>query len=359
MFDQVVTALEQQEFAAAARLLKQWQQTSPQDPWLRLAIGRYQEEQRDFEKAATTYRYLLQKVNHAKVMAQARQGIQRVQDKLAQQREHALTQAQQEPGSSDPALLLLDPVAGEARQLAAAGLAKVMGMDLYTARMLLPSKQWRIYRVGQAGELQYFARSLRQAQTQAQTIRLSQVKDIAVFRVQSLQAVKPQGSVICENAAGQKGTISFLWQEVSQWVQGQLPLFESVVDLDAWGKLKRKEATQDYAEVIDLHLHGRNCILRFCDRTYQHRQSISFDDGGETTLRHHWNQLKTFVSRTLDGQCWSDFSSFGESSLEYLDLLPNFPSHINLPRAAPCPWDAAFHLYSSLCFLRYVRPSHD
>ncbi|MDA0674499.1 MAG: tetratricopeptide repeat protein, partial [Cyanobacteria bacterium] len=122
MQDFVDAALNQGDYRVAADLLQTWKQKSPDDPWLMLAIGRYQEATGRWESAEKTYLRLLRRVTLPKLMTQARQGIQRVQTHLAQAREEALETARALPGNQDPGLLCLEPIPAEARPAAAQGL---------------------------------------------------------------------------------------------------------------------------------------------------------------------------------------------------------------------------------------------
>jgi hypothetical protein len=240
MYDQVSAALSNQKLTQAAQLLKQWQRTKPQDPWLKLATANYWEAKDELEKAQVAYARILQSVSNSKVLRQARDGVQRVRDQLAQQREHELQAAKHQGDLKGAAVLVLAPVMGEQRESAIQGLAQVMNLDLYTARMRLPSLHWRLFRVGPAGEIQYFWEKLQTHGTPAQWLTIDQVKALPVFRVVQVQDFTPQLTVICQNAAGQKGTIALDWSEVNQWVMGQLPIFESVVDLSPRGKFEAK-----------------------------------------------------------------------------------------------------------------------
>lgn len=354
MYDLVSAALAAQQLTQAAQLIKQWQQKNPQDPWLKLGMGNYWEAKAEFEKAQITYTRLLQSTANAKVLSQAREGVQRVRDRLAQQREHDLSVAKQQPGAGAAAVLVLEPVMGDRREPAVQGLARTMQIDAYTARTRLPSKTWRLLRVGPAGELQYFCEQLRSEGTPAHWATIDQVKGLATFRVQAIQTVEPHLTVVCQNSGGQRGTIQLDWGDISQWVVGQLPIYESVVDLDVRGKLKRKDATQDYGEVIDWHLHGRGCVLRFCDRTYKYREAISLPPGDELPspliAATAWKAMKRYFENSIPSAPMVDFSGFGESALDLIDLLPSFEAHIDLKRSLPSNWDRAFHLYSSVRF---------
>ncbi|NET53324.1 MAG: hypothetical protein F6K09_33100 [Merismopedia sp. SIO2A8] len=143
-----------------------------------------------------------------------------------------------------------------------------------------------------------------------------------------------------------------------------MPIFEDVVDLGAYNKLQRKEKTQDYAQVYDLHLPQRRCILRFCDRLYQFNEGVPINvlEHPElpqvyATTRLKWNalttNLKTNVEPTLS---WTDFTGFGPTALDHLDLMDGFNAHINLFRKEETKWDHAFQLYSGAALWHYLEP---
>lgn len=360
-YEAVLAAIERRDFTAAANLIKQWQPSS--DPWRSLAAGRYFEAINNSEKAIDAYRRALQQSTQNRLMTQARQGIQRIQTAQAEAREKSLNEAKSQPGGEAQALLILEPVQGEARQTAAQGLAEVMQLDVYTARMTIPGQHWRLYRVGQLGELEYFGRQLLERHTPAFWVPFEQVKALSVFQVQYIDRIQAdQVTVVCQNPAGQLGKIAFGWSEVSQRVRGRLPIFESVVDVGPWGKLQRKQQTQDYAEVIDLHLFGRKSMLRFCDRTYQYRQSAALAEGHQPDdialpiSQHTWNQLKQRLEQII-APLHDDFTGFSDRAFDFLDLLPSFPAHLALVRREPSDWDKVFQLYSGLCYLRYQPKS--
>jgi hypothetical protein len=354
MYDLVSAALEAQQLTQAGQLIKQWQQKNPQDPWLKLAMAQYWEARAEFEKAQVIYTRVLQSTANTKVLSQARAGVQRVRDHLAQQREHSLRVAKQQPGAELAAVLALEAVTGDRREAAAQGLAQVMQLDAYTARTRLSSKHWRLLRVGPAGEQQYFCERLAAAGTPVSSITIDQIKDLKTFRVEAIEAVAPQLRVVCQNSAGQRGTIELDWADITQWLIGQLPIYESVVDLDARGKLKRKDSTQDYSEIMDWHLHGRQCVLRFCDRTYKYREALPLpphqDWPSPLMAATAWKAMKQYFETCMLAAPIADFSGFGESALDLIDLLPTFDTYIDLGRSMPNAWDGAFHLYSALRF---------
>ncbi|HEY9639361.1 MAG TPA: tetratricopeptide repeat protein [Coleofasciculaceae cyanobacterium] len=361
MLDQVAAAFNRQDYKTAAQLLKQLRQQSPDNVWVRLYIARLQEVSGKGEAANALYRQLLQETTNAKVMAQAREGLLRLEAEAKAQRQSTLSQATADPANAGLGFLILEPIANASKTTAAQNFARIMKLDAYTARLLLPSRGWRLYRVGAVGELQLYGQEVRQAGIPVFWAALSDIQKIRVFRVQHLQEASPKPTVVCKNEVDQLGSLSFDWSEVANRVTGLLPIFEDVVDLDVRNKLTHREETQDYAQVVDLHLPKRNCILRFCDRTYQFQNGVVFDashDGGlpnaQATLRIRWNQLTGFLENCLaPASAWSDFSTFAETALEQLVLVKDFPAHMDLFRKAPTQWDRAFQLYSCLIFHRF------
>lgn len=363
MQDAIAAALEKRDFRAAAALLQQWKQQDARDPKFLLMVGRYQEATERWEQAEKTYLRLLRQTPNQKLIGQARQGIQRVQSHREQAREEAIETARARPDGKEPGVMCLEPVPTEQRQAAAQGLAKVLGIDAYMARLQIPSREWRLYRVGPIGDLEYYSHSLTEAQVPAFWVKHAEIKAIPVFNTTHFRRVQPQAEVVCKNADGQLGTIAFEWSEVSQIIRGQLPMFESVVDTGAWRQLQRKEKTQDYAEVIDLHLHRRQCILRLCDRTYDYGQSGSLSNADaihdqRLLTRPHWQALTTYIREQTAVPTRDKFANFGEGAIEMLDLLPPIQPQLHLSRVRETNWDPAFHLYSSLYYLRHAETAN-
>ncbi|NET31799.1 MAG: tetratricopeptide repeat protein [Cyanothece sp. SIO1E1] len=362
MNKQVATAFERQDYRAAAKLLKDWQRQSPQDPWLKLYVGRLQEVSGKLPAAVETYRQVLKAASrngNNKLAVQARQGLQRIEATEQATRQQAIAQAKAAPLGNEPGLLVLEPVSGESRSNAAQGIAKVMKIDPYTARMQLPSRGWRLFRVGPMGELEFYGQALQAAGVPVFWQSLVNITTVRVFRAEYFQELGFQPVIVCKNEQDQLGAIRFEWSEVSQQVVGLLPIFEQVVDLDVRNKLQRKEQTQDYVQICDLHLPGRQCLIRFCDRTYQFQQGVSLHSASgspgqstQATTRINWNKLLDHLKNHIKTPIWSDFTTFGEGALEYISILGSFSSHIDIFRRADSNWDPAFHLYSSLVFLQ-------
>ena len=354
MLEEIAAALDRQDYKTAAQLLKQLQQTSPDSLWVKLYAGRLQEASGKKAAAAAAYRQVLQGTTNPKLVNQAREGLQRLKSAKSMSEPAPVANT----ANSGTGFLVLEPIAPEARQSVAQSFAQVMKLDAYTARLLLPSRGWKLYRVGTLSEMQGYTQALRRVGMPVFCVSLAAVQKIRVFRVQSFEAASPQVKVICQNEADELGALSFHWSEVANRVAGSLPIFEDVVDLGAFNKLKRKEQTQDFAQMMDLHLPKRGCILRLCDRSYQFDQGVVFDasqDGAisasQTTTRIHWNKMLAFLDDRLTAvPLWSDFSVFADSALEHLDFVTSLTPHIDILRKAPSNWDSAFHLYSGLVY---------
>lgn len=357
MLDQIAAAFDRKDYKTAAQLVKQLQQQSPNHPWVKFYIGRLQEVSGKAQAAEAIYRQLLQEATNSRLAAQAREGLQRLETIAQIHRQQAIAQAKADPANAGLGFLILEPIANEARQAAAQQFARIMKLDAYTARLILPSRSWKLYRTGNLGELQIYGQELRAAGISAFWVSLAAIEKIRVFRVQYFQSASPQVTVICQDENDQVGSLTFHWSEVANRVEGMLPIFEDVVDVGAFNKLQRKEQTQDFAQLLDLHLPKRKCILRLCGRTYQFQQGVVFDasqDGSmptaQTTTRLRWNKLLEFLDDRLAAvPVWADFSAFADSALEHLDLV-TLPAHIDIFRKEPSQWDPAFQLYSSLVF---------
>ena len=131
-------------------------------------------------------------------------------------------------------------------------------------------------------------------------------------------------------------------------VSGQLPIFEKVIDIGHWGRTVHKESVQDYAQVMDLHLPKRQCVLRLCDRLYQYTQGVTLARADEINSRIKWNNLLQQILKTIDAPHQKEFTRFSKDALEFIKIMPAIKSHLDIDRRAPSDWDLAFHLYSSL-----------
>ena len=359
METRVTTALKASDYRQAAKLLKQWQAQEPQNPLLRLYAGQLQEQTNRLDVAETHYLKLLKQNPGSKIMSQARAGIQRIREKRQAKKADTLNQAKAIEGGSQVAILAIAALpqtqTEPAQQQAIQGVANLFNLDAYTARLKIPSAGFRIHRIGPWGEISYYQKALQTLNISTYTAKINNIKALQVFQICYFEALSPQLTVICKSVGGQLGKISFDSTEVSQQVSGQLPIFEQVVDIGNWGKTIHKEKVQDYTQVMDLHLSGRKIVLRLCDRLYQYQKGISLTaNRKELNSRIQWDQLLTHLNQTTSAPHHKEFTRFGKSALEFINLLPPIHPNLDIDRRAPSHWDQAFHLYSSLCYLNPI-----
>ncbi|MBE9076882.1 tetratricopeptide repeat protein [Romeria aff. gracilis LEGE 07310] len=363
MYELVAAALAQQDYRRAAQLLKQWHQAAPGDPLVLLYAAKLQEATLKLDAAEKNYLKLLKQATHPKLMRQAREGLNRVQQARAAQLAEAPKAVRHSTSPDDLGLLILEPPPEPNRETAAQGLAQVLKLDLYTARMQLPTRSLRLQRVGDLTAIQAWGRALREVQTPAFWASVADLRAIQVFQICYFQQLGTQPVIVCKNSAGQLGTIAFAWAEVSQRLSGQVPFFEQVADIGPWGKPLHKEKTQDYVQLLDLHLEKRQIILRLCDRTYLYAKAATpvptAQNGNRLNLklssRIQWNYLLQHIHQTVMTPLHTDFTPFGTGALEFFKILPSIEAHLSISRRASSEWDQAFQLYSGLLFLKHMN----
>ena len=354
MIDEVAIAFDSKDYHTVAKLLKQLLKESPDNPWVQFYLGRLHEVSGKRQDAEKVFRQLLRSATNAKIISLARQGLQRLQEIEQEERQRAIAQATSDPNNTDIGILILEPISNELKTTAAQKFAKIMQLDPYTARLVLPSRSWRLYRTGAIGELKFYGEQLRKAEIPCFWARIADIQKIQVFQVKHFQESTTQATVVCRNQLNTLGSLTFDWSEVKARVVGLLPIFEEVVDLNARRKLERKTQTQDYAQFCDLHLPARSCILRLYDNGYEFHQGVEITPQiSQSTIRINWNNLLNWMEQQLPTvKLWSDFTPFGETVLDQTEMLGQIQSHIHLFRREKTNWDPAFHLYSGLIFVK-------
>lgn len=348
---QIVAALEVCDYKQVTQLLKQWQLSEPANPLLRLYAAQLQEKTNRLEAAEKNYLKLLKQTPNSKVMGQARAGLQRVQKRQVTKKTTDLEQARTVEGGGEPALLAIASPPAAHRQQTIEGISKVFNLDAYTAKLKVPTAGFRLHRTGTWEEISYYRKALQQAKVPTLSAKVSDIKSLQTFQICYFETLSPQPSVICKSAGGQLGKIAFSWAEISQRVNGQLPIFEQVIDLGPWGRTIHKEQVQDYAQVVDFHLPKRQIVLRLCDRLYKYQQGMALSPQPEINSRILWNQLITQINAATNSPQHSEFTRFGKAALDFISILPPIKPNLDIDRRAPSDWDIAFHLYSGLCYL--------
>ncbi|MDZ8027927.1 MAG: tetratricopeptide repeat protein [Nostoc sp. SerVER01] len=354
MIEQVAIAFDNKDYQTAAKLLKQLQKESPEHPWVQFYLGRLHEVSGKYQDAEKIYRQLLRDTTNTKILTLAREGLRRLQEIEQEERQRAIAKATSEPSKTELGVLILEPLNNELKAEASRKFAQIMQTDPYTARLMLPSRGWRLYRTGQVGELKFYGEQLQQAGIPCFWTTITTIQEIQVFQVKYFSESQLKATVVCSNQANQLGSLTFDWSEVTARVVGLLPIFEQVVDIDAHGKLERKTQTQDYAQFCDLHLPARRSILRLYDNGYEFQQGLEIiPQVSQNTIRINWNSLSNWIDQQLPQvKTWSDFTPFADTALDQTEMLGQIESHIHLFRREQTNWDSAFHLYSGLVFVK-------
>jgi tetratricopeptide (TPR) repeat protein len=355
--DQVAQALDRQDYRTATQLLKGLWQEMPENPWVQIYRARLYEAANKADQAEQVYRQLLKDVTNPKIALAARQGLQRLQDSVVAARQQEIAVAAAAPGREEPGILVLESIEPETRQAAAMHLAKIFQLEPYAARMLMPNRGWRLYRMGTLGELDLYQSQMAEAKIPAFSVATERLQTVPVYQVKYLQDFEPQVVVVCADGEKQAGEVKFAWSEVTQMVEGALPMLERVVDTDArdGAARVRKESTQDYARVCDLHLPGRSLVLRFYDRSYNFHEGVAFADEGSldaANTRIQWNALMVFLKQHLNVPVWSEFMPFAEIAMDFPHLLETIKPQIDLFGQEGNVWASAFELYSGLGYWR-------
>ena len=68
-----------------------------------------------------------------------------------------------QPSNNEAGILVLEPIPKEQKTLAVPKLAQIIQIDPYTARLMLLSSYWKVYRREKIGELQFYGAELQQA----------------------------------------------------------------------------------------------------------------------------------------------------------------------------------------------------
>ncbi len=374
----IADAIERQDYRTATQHLKPLIQQSPENIWVRFYVARVHEASGKTDQAERLYRQLLKSETNRKIVTASRQGIQRIQASEQEERQAAIAQATTASGRTALGGLILEPLTPDIRDTVTQDFARLMQLEPYAARLLLPTRNWRFYRTGKLGELQVYVKALKAIGVPAFCAALEDLAQIPVVQTRSLSLAN--GTVTVQPLAPEHPKIQFRPQEVRACLEGALPLFESVVVVDISRRKKeqyvRKEQVQDYAKVLDLHLP--NQIIRLCDQTYRFAQADHQGKNSRTEIQDNrdldaltpdaryeslpqkWAKLLRQLPAEMPEVVKSDrFKAFAATVLDQEDFLRRIQAQIELSNASALvfhdeapPWHEAFHLYSSLMFVR-------
>lgn len=371
MFKEIAEALDRQDYQTAARLVNDFQTLENDNPWLKFYQARLNEIKGEIGLAGQEYRKMLQVSTNPQLIAQIRQGIARLEaiervevEQQQQQRQAALAKAKTNPSNREMGLLILEPVANEEKQPLAQKFAQIFKIDAYSARLQIPSRSWRLYRIGAMAELDVYVHDLRKEGIPCFCQPIKAINQPRVYLARYFQTIQPEATLVYQSSPSDlSASITFDWSEVTAVVEGILPIFGECVDMDVRRNQVRKISILDYAQIIDLHLKKQDLIIRICDRNYHFQAGITFSDHQQsrerqTTNRDNWNHFASYLKQQLAAvPLWSDFAPFAETTADFYELLPMVNPHLDLLRIEDTYWDTAFQLYSALIFLEKTPPT--
>lgn len=363
LLDDVAQAFDRKDYRSATIALKQLWQLQPENPQVQLYRGRLYEIAGNLTQADSTYKHLLKVLSTPKIMAQARQGLDRVLLLDQEQRRREVALSVSAPDQDQQGILILEAIDPAHRTAAAQALAQIMNVDSYSARTHMPSRGWRIYRMGPIGEMKLYGQQLQAQGIPCFWVKSANFETPQLFQVQVVQAETPKVELVCVNGEGKTGAVSFDWSEVGQWVKGRLPILDRPLEFDPLRReisaRSRKEEVRDFALVLDLHLPARNCILRFCDRNYRFDQGVDFTPDiplAQTVTRSQWNGIVEWITTELQAPhtatLWDDFNAFRETAIEFPHLLKAIDPGFYLQGQENSRFNPTFHLYSLLAFCK-------
>lgn len=370
MIKEIAEALDRQDYQTAARLVNDFQTLENDNPWLKFYQARLNEIKGEIGLAGQEYRKMLQVSTNPQLLAQIRQGIARLEaiervevEQQQQQRQAALEKAKTNPSNREMGLLILEPVPNEEKQPLALKFAQIFKIDAYSARLQIPSRSWRLYRVGAMAELEVYVDDLRKEGIPCFCQSITAINRPKVYLARYFRAIQPEATLVYQSAHDLTASITFDWSEVTAVVEGILPIFGECVDMDVRRNQVRKISILDYAQIIDLHLKKQDLIIRICDRIYNFQAGITFSDHQQSrerqaTNRDNWNHFASYLKQKLTAvPLWSDFPTFAETTADFYELLPMVNPHLDLLRIEDTYWDTAFQLYSTLIFLEKTPPT--
>lgn len=357
---EIAQLIQQCQWQEAKSLLAHWRSQYPDEPQLKLLEAHLAYAMGNVSEAEAMFREILKSQAPASVWAEARQGLRQIEEdefKRRQQRAKEIAESSPEQGLGFLALLPVPPENVSLRSRAVERLARILRTDLYTAKFKLPTRHLKIIRLGAIAELQAHGEELQQAQIPAvwiskQAIEQIPLKQVRYFEVLGLGEVR---------AIHHQGDTRFALAEVSARVEGVLPTYGNVFDLNAKYQIIRREQMLDRVRICDFHLPQRQLILRFHDSNYQFSQGVQVPVSQplpnlKPTVHQRWQALMTwFASAMPHSRIYDHFSHFQDMLMMYPDFVKEITPRIELCRPKPQLVDNCFEIYSATLFLIQQR----
>ncbi|MBF2056538.1 MAG: tetratricopeptide repeat protein [Cyanobacterium sp. T60_A2020_053] len=364
MFVEIELAIETKNFDQAKILIEKIPPQEEKHLWQNYYYGLIAEENNNIIEAEEKYRQVLKDsiFPNPNIIKRIREGLGRIQNiknlqkaqekqSLQQQKADIFNKLKDHHNQDELAVLILKPVSVDDKNNLAKNFAEILELDIYTAKLQIPTRHWRLLKTGKWQELQSYYLMFERFSIPSFCYPIQAINTIQVYQVNYLESFNDKISVICENKAQQVINFTVDINEVSSQVEAMLPIFEMSLHTDTKGKLVRKKTTLDYINFYDLHIKNQNLIIRFNDNRYQ------FEQGNKNfleakTSREKWLSLTKFIQNNLSNiTLYSDYTPFAESVVQFPKMLKQIDAKVQLFRKEETLWDEAFQLYSGVVFL--------
>ncbi|MGI0483348.1 tetratricopeptide repeat protein [Geminocystis sp. CENA526] len=365
MFEEVKLSIDNENYDQAKEILGKLLKEGKNELWIRYYQALILEKQGDLAQSEANYRLIVKDSIYPdqKLLKLIRDAIERIvkinqekqkitEDKEKEIKTKKLQDFHNDENSKDLAVLVLQPVKSEEKKFLAPKLAKIMGIDNYTATLQIPTRSLRLYKTGNLGNLSYYQSELSQAEIPCFCQRIKDINKMKVYQVLFIISDENEVNILCENDQEKEINVTFQWEEIKNKIQALIPIFEMTLHIDAKGKPQKKKSTLDYGKFYDLHLKSQNLILRFSDQFYKFEQGLSIAKDVKT-VKEKWHYLTNYFEDKMPNKpIWSDFTLFAEGAVQFPEMLKYITAHVNLFRREETLWDEAFQLYSGLIFLQ-------
>jgi len=348
--------LQQCQWQKAQSALETWRSQFPHEPQLKVLEARLAYSMGNASQAEAMFREILRSATQAHILAEARKGLKQIEEdaiRRRKQRAEEIASAGADQGLGFLALLPVNPDNVSLRSKTVERLARIMGTDIYTAKFKLPTRYLKIIRMGAIADLQSYGEALQQAEIPAVWISLKAISAIPLLEVKYFELLG-LGEV---RALHDQGDTRFTLAEVSARVEGILPTYGNVFDIDAKHQIIRREQVLDRVRICDFHLPKHNLILRFHDSNYQFNQGMQIAINQplahvKPTVQQRWQTLLTWFADAMPHtRIHDDFSHFQDMLKMYPDFLKEVTPRIVLFRPKPQLVDNCFEVYSATVFL--------
>jgi hypothetical protein len=348
--------LQQCQWQDAQSALQTWRSQYPQEPLLKILEARLAYAMGQVSQAEAIFREILKSATQVNILMEARKGLKKIEeDEIRRRKQRAAELANSDTGQGLGFLALL-PVSPDniaLRSKTVERLARIMRTDVYTAKFQLPTRYLKIIRMGAIADLQAHGEELRQAEIPAVWISLKAIKDIPLLEVKYFELLG-LGEV---RALHDQGDTRFALAEVSARVEGILPTYSNVFDIDARHQIISREQVLDRVRICDFHLPKQNLILRFHDSNYQFHQGMQIEVSQplahvKPTVQQRWQALMTWFANAMPHtRIHDDFSHFQDMLMMYPSFLKEVIPRIDLFRHKAQLVDNCFEVYSATVFL--------